>query len=312
MTDSFAPIVIFTYNRPLHIRQTIEALLANELASQSDLIIYSDGPKNDPASKKGVEQTRRYLQTITGFKSVRIVERDKNIGLAGNVIEGVTQVVNQFGRIIVLEDDLLTSPFFLRFMNETLEKYAKIDSVASVHGFVYNIKDPLPENFFLRHISSLGWGTWADSWKLFEPDGQKLLDEIESRHLSSLFNFNNSMKFLRMLEKQIRGENNSWAVRWYASTFLAEKLALYPNESLVFHNGSDSSGSNTGDEKWLDVSLAQHPIRVADHLPLEESAEARLAYEQFFRSIRIPLKVHVKKKLQKIYSQFKKKLYKQN
>ena len=310
--DSLAPIVIFVYNRPQHIRQTIEALLKNEQAPESDLIIFSDGAKNDPASRKGVEQTRSYLKTISGFKSVRVIERDNNIGLAGNVIDGVTRIVDEYGKIIVLEDDLLTSPFFLQFMNEALIKYEKEDKVASVHGFVYNIKEPLPENFFLRHISSWGWGTWVDSWKLFEPNGQKLLDEIEERNLKSLFNFNESLKFLRMLEQQIRGENNSWAVRWYASIFLAGKLSLYPDKSLIFHNGSDSSGSNIGDERWMDTLLTQHPIRVVDHLPIEESVQARLAYEHFFRSIRIPFKVHVKKKLYKIYSQFKKKLYRQH
>ena len=304
--NTLAPVAIFTYNRPLHIQQTIEALLKNELASQSDLIIYADGPTTDVSNIKSVEKTREYLKTISGFKSVAIIEQEKNIGLAGNVIDGVTQILDKYGKIIVLEDDLLTSPYFLKFMNEALDEYEQEEKVVSVHGFVYNIQEPLPENFFLRHISSLGWGTWKDSWKLFEPDGQKLADEMESRDLVSLFNFNNSWKFYKMLQQQIRGENNSWAVRWYASTFLADKLSFYPNQSLVFHNGSDSSGSNTGDEKWLDVTLAEHPIRIVEHLPLEESLQARAAYERFFRNIKIPLKVHIKKKILKIYSKFKK------
>ena len=107
-----APIVIFTYNRPWHTQQTVEALLKNEIhASESDLIIFSDAPKNE-AAKKGVEETRSYIRNITGFKSLRIIERDRNFGLANNIIDGVTSIVNEFGRIIVLEDDLLTSPLF--------------------------------------------------------------------------------------------------------------------------------------------------------------------------------------------------------
>lgn len=134
-----APIVIFTYNRPWHTQQTVEALLKNEYASESDLIIFSDAPKNE-AAKKGVEETRSYIRNITGFKSLRIIERDRNFGLANNIIDGVTSIVNEFGRIIVLEDDLLTSPYFLKFMNEALSLYEDEERVISVHGYIYPIK----------------------------------------------------------------------------------------------------------------------------------------------------------------------------
>ena len=123
-----APIVLFTYNRPVHTRQTIDALLKNEYASESDLIIFSDAPKND-AAEDGVRQTRAYLRGITGFRSINLIERAENMGLAANIIDGVTQVVNEYGQIIVLEDDLLTSPFFLKYMNEALSMYEDANEV---------------------------------------------------------------------------------------------------------------------------------------------------------------------------------------
>lgn len=295
-----APIVIFTYNRPLHTQQTVEALLKNEYASESDLIIFSDAPKNETA-KRGVEETRSYIRNIVGFKSLRIIERDRNFGLANNIIDGVTSIVNEFGKIIVLEDDLLTSPYFLKFMNEALDKYENVDEVVSVHGYVYPVKGKLPTNFFLKHTDSLGWGTWKESWKVFNPDGTYLLAEIERKKLESTFNFNNSLNFLKMLKQQIARENDSWAIRWYASSFLADKLSLFPCKSLVFHNGNDIQGTNSdSSDKWLDVELSATEIPVVD-FPIEENLEVRTIYEHFFIISRPNLLVRAVSRLRKIY-----------
>lgn len=295
-----APIVIFTYNRPLHTRQTVEALLKNEHASESDLIIFSDAPKNEIA-RKGVEETRSYVKSITGFKSLRVVERAKNYGLANNIIDGVTSVVNEFGRIIVLEDDLLTSPYFLKFMNEALEKYEKVDEVVSVHGYLYPVKEKVPTNFFLRHTDSLGWGTWKNSWEVFNPDGVYLLDQIEKNNLQTIFNFNNSLNFLKMLRQQIAGENNSWAIRWYASAFLENKLSLFPGKSLVFHNGNDIQGTNSdSSDKWLDVELSDVEIPIID-IDIKENIDVRCIYERFFKKSRPNLCIRAISRLKKMY-----------
>ena len=199
-----APIVLFTYNRPVHTRQTIDALLKNEYASGSDLIIFSDAPKND-AAEDGVRQTRAYLRGITGFRSIKLIERAENMGLAANIIDGVTQVVNEYGRIIVLEDDLLTSPYFLKFMNEALTMYEQVEEVISVHGYVFPIKRKLPESFFIRGTDCLGWGTWKRGWDLFTPNGAELLNEIKARKLEWTFDFSGSYPFIKMLGKQAEG-----------------------------------------------------------------------------------------------------------
>ena len=199
-TMNLAPIVLFTYNRPVHTQQTIEALLKNKYAADSDLIIYSDAPKNNEA-KEGVENTRKYLNTIIGFKSVSIVAREKNFGLANNIIDGVTSVVKKYGRIIVLEDDLLTSPYFLQYINDALNLYENEDDVISIHSYIYPIKRKLPDTFFIKGADCLGWGTWERGWNLFNPDGKYLFEELIKRKLTKEFDFNNSYPYTKMLKR---------------------------------------------------------------------------------------------------------------
>ena len=204
------------------------------------------------------------------------------MGLAANIIDGVTQVVNEYGRIIVLEDDLLTSPYFLKYMNEALTMYEHADEVISVHGYVYPVKKLLPENFFLIHTDSLGWGTWKDKWVYFNPNGEELLRQLTQKKLLRQFNFDGSYDFVKMLRRQIKGENNSWAIRWYASAFLNNKLSLYPGRSLIFHNGSDGSGTNYGGDSALDVELSDRPI-LLNPLAFHEDSKAKQAFIHYFR-----------------------------
>jgi len=114
-----APVILFTYNRPNHIKRNIESLLKNKEAGQSDLFVFSDAPKKEEDKLK-VEQVREYLSTITQFQSVTIVKREFNYGLGKNIIDGVTEIVATYGKVIVLEDDLVVSPYFLEYMNEGL------------------------------------------------------------------------------------------------------------------------------------------------------------------------------------------------
>jgi len=284
-----APIILFTYNRPRHTKETVEALLLNELANESELIIISDAAKNEEAAK-GVDETRQYLKTITGFKSIQIIERETNYGLANNIIDGVTTVVNEYGKVIVLEDDLLTSPFFLTYINEALDIYQNEEDVISIHSYVYPIKRKLPETFFLRGADCLGWATWKRGWDLFNPNGVMLKNEIEEKKLIRDFNYNNSYHFFKMLTQQIAGQNNSWAIRWYASAFLKNKLTLHPGRSLIFHNGSDGSGTHCGASEELDVKLTDTPIFLKKN-EIKENQKARNAYIHYFRYTRILKKI---------------------
>jgi hypothetical protein len=276
-----APIALFVYNRLHHTRRTVDSLKKNTLAGVSELVIFSDAPKTEVHSEK-VREVRQYIRQIEGFKSVSIIERDSNFGLARSIIDGVTRVVKKYGRIIVLEDDMVTSPYFLTYMNEALEKYADDERVVSIHGYVYPVGQPLPEAFFLPGADCWGWATWSRGWACFNSDGQFLLEELKRRKLISAFDYNEAYPFSKMLEGQIKGTNDSWAVRWSASAFLAGKLTLYPGRSLVHNIGNDNSGTHCGESADFNANLSSTQINL-NNINSEPSQEGRQAFEDFFR-----------------------------
>jgi glycosyl transferase family 2 len=278
-----APIALFVYNRLEHTERTVTSLQANDLAPKSDLLIFSDGAKNQVAAAT-VQQVRRYIWGIGGFRSVSIVERERNLGLANSIIAGVTQVVSQHGRVIVLEDDLVTSPHFLRYMNDALTYYCNDERVISIHAYSPPVSEALPETFFLRGADCWGWGTWARGWSLFESDGDILLSELRKRGLGRLFDFNHSYLYMKMLEDQIAGENDSWAIRWYASAFLRDKLTLYPGISLVSNIGNEGSGFHGSRDKSFDVTVANRMVSVG-RTEVMHSEVAFRAFANFFASL---------------------------
>lgn len=281
---SLSPVILFTYNRPEHVGRAVSSLLSNPEAAETDLIVYSDGARGD-SDKAGVEASRRLAREISGFKTVTIVERERNMGLAANVIYGVTEVVNRYGRVIVVEDDLIVSPFFLRFMNDALDCYADEPRVGHIQACDFTGDKLLPDTFLIKFTGSWGWATWQRAWRLFNADGSALLSEMERRGLTREFDFNGAYPFTRMLRRQIAGITNSWAIRWNASLFLADVLSLnIGGATLVKNNGFDGSGTNCGDEDDLyDSNFATAPIRVNKILPIEENSEARHAFERYYR-----------------------------
>lgn len=293
----FAPIILFVYNRPDHTRQTVEALRKNLLAEESELIIFSDAAKNQ-GDKIQVSQVRQYLKTIRGFKNIRIKERPDNCGLAKSIISGVAQTVNAYGKIIVLEDDLITSPYFLKYMNDALAYYEANLSVISVSGYSYPVKAKLPETYFLKGADCWGWATWKRGWDLFESDGRKLLSEINDKNLSYAFNYNNSYPFTKMLEDQIQGRVDSWAIRWQASAFAKNKLTLYPGQPLVKNIGLDNSGTHCSNSIKYDTVIASRPINIKE-IPVAESAFAVKAIVKYFNSFKpgIIKKIRLKLKI---------------
>lgn len=277
-----SPVALFVYARPDHARRTVEALLNNPDAPDSDLIIFSDAAKTSDKSAV-VQEVRCYVDSVQGFRSVTVYRRPFNFGLAKSIIEGVTQVLSEHDSVIVLEDDLITSPHFLAYMNDALTRYANDDRVISLHGYMYPVSDPLPEAFFLRGADCWGWATWRRGWALFNPDGQFLLDELRRQKLLNAFDFNCAYGYSAILRGQISGKNDSWAIRWHASAFLANKLTLYPGKSLVHNIGNDSSGTHCGTSTALDVDLVTSPIDLS-HIQVEPSEKAAKAIEHFFRA----------------------------
>jgi len=282
-----APIILFVYNRPWHTQQTVEALQKNELADESELFIYSDAPKNEHAIEN-VARVREYIKTIEGFKKVTIIERAKNWGLADSIIDGVTRTVNDYGRVIVLEDDLVTSPYFLRFMNEGLEYYKDVEKVMHIAGYIYPlVTDALPDTFFLKPTSCWGWATWARSWKYFKKNTDELL-EFFTEDMRKDFNLGNSYNYFAQIELNKKGLLNTWAIYWYASVFLKGGLSLHPRISFVKNIGHDGSGVHCGESLDFDTELA-NVYHINFESKIDESLTARQALIEYFNSIKIPL-----------------------
>ncbi len=275
-----APISLFVYNRPEHTRRTIEALKANQWASSSDLIIFSDNAK-DARDEKSVARVREYIRLVSGFRTVEIYLREKNFGLAKSITSGITQVLEKNDRIIVLEDDIVTSPFFLKYMNTSLDVYEPDERVISVHGYLYPIAEQFTRAFFLKGADCWGWATWRRGWKLFNSDGAYLYSEIKKQGLLYDFNFCNTYPYGQMLKDQVDGKNNSWAILWYASAFLSDRLTLYPGRSLVHNIGNDGSGTHNTNARYFDTELNESIVQL-DDIPVRHSQAAYLAISRFF------------------------------
>ncbi len=257
---SLAPIILFVYNRPWHTKQTVEALQKNELASDSELFIYSDGPKDTEGSQAAVVEVRNYLKSVDGFRKITITESPKNLGLAASVIRGVSEVVNEYGRVIVLEDDLITAPSFLKFMNEALAFYKDIPRIFSITG--YN----LPPNvmkipkyyshdiYFNPRAHSWGWATWKDRWEKADWKVSVYDDFINNQESIAEFNLGGN-DLTQMLSLQMAGKIDSWAIRWCFAQFLQDAYAVYPVQSLVKNIGFDGSGvhcNTSGKSRYSD------------------------------------------------------------
>ena len=277
--SSQTPVAIFAYRRPNHLRRTLDALARNHGADQTNVTVICDGPRS-PGEASDCRSVVREAGRARPFNSITVEQRESNLGLARSIVGGTSQMLHQHERVIVLEDDIVTSPAFLTYMNDALERYSADDRVISVHGYSYPTK--IQEPFFLRGADCWGWATWRRGWELFDPDGASLLKRLREQALTDAFDFNGAYPYTRMLEDQIAGRNDSWAIRWYASAFLADKLTLYPGRCLVQNIGHDGSGTHGGATDRFEGDLAQQAPDLSG-VVVEESAAARSAFERYFR-----------------------------
>lgn len=281
MSGEVAPIVLFAFNRAEHLSRCIASLKENPEAPASDLYIYCDGPRHD-GDRPGVQAVRAMARGVVGFRSVNVVERQQNLGLAASIIGGVSALLAVHERLIVLEDDLLLSPYFLEYMNAGLTQYENDEKVCSIHGYCWPVDASLPETFFLRGADCWGWATWRRAWSGFRSDGAGLLKELREKGLTYAFDLDGAFPFTQMLADQVAGRNNSWAIRWHASCFLKEMLTLYPGKSLVHNLGNDSSGTHSKTTRRYDVDIQGSGVQVRE-IPIEPSVEARDAIIRFLR-----------------------------
>ncbi len=294
---SLAPVILFAYNRPQFTRQTLEALAANHLANESTLYIFADGPKaNAPDSIKiRIGEVRKLLRERKWCKEVIIKESNTNKGLAQSVIDGVTEIMNKHGKVIAIEDDVVTSPWFLQFMNDALVKYEHEERVLSIGSWNYYYNTGRDSNFFTHLPDTIAWASWQRAWKLLETDSRKLYNELRSKDLLHLFNVNDRFPYTDMLQQQIDGKVDSWAIRWTGTAVLHNTLTLYPPVSLSKHIGfgTDSTHVKSADyNKDLQLAMARVPV---DDVPVSENMNALVAWIDFEKNIR-PLKTSLKKK----------------
>lgn len=260
---SLAPIVMFVYNRADHFQQTYEALSKCIGATESELYIFSDGAKTEKDIPK-VREVREALESVANggcFQNVHIVESETNRGLAASVIAGVTQVLEEYGRVIVIEDDCLTSPTFLQFMNNALDTYEREKRVGAIAGYTPQIAFPekFQEDVFFSYRScSCGWATWKDRWDGVDWELKDMSDFYRNPTLIRKLNLNGIDRFIR-LYRQTQGNGSSWSVRFGAHLVKNDQLTVYPRYSYIQNIGCDASGvhSQAEDAQKMRVDLSK-------------------------------------------------------
>jgi hypothetical protein len=210
---SYSPIILFTYKRLDTLKQSVEALQKNYLAPESELIIFSDAAK-DQKDYEAVQNVRDYIKTIKGFKSIAIHEASQNKGLANSIIQGVSMILENYDSVIVLEDDLVSSPNFLNYMNNALRFYKNQENLFSIAGYSLPIKcDSKIDIYYTQRASSWGWATWKDRWEIIDWTVSDYDTFKKDKSKRKLFNRMGSDMF-SMLDKQMTGKLDSWAIRW--------------------------------------------------------------------------------------------------
>ena len=256
--------MLFVFRRPVHTARVLESLALNAELEHSELIVFCEGARND-REREAVAATRRLVREHARAGSVRIIERDQNLGCAASILAGINDVLATHDRIIVLEDDLVVSRFFLEYMNAALNRYAEDPSVLHVSGYMF------PNDFaksdtalVLPLTSSWGWGTWSRAWPNFDTTLKALpwLDASALRRFR--FDVLGAFPYRAMLTQYQRGEIDAWDIRWYLGCFRASGKAIFPGRSLVANIGFDDTGTHATDQTFTESpeAIAERRIKV--------------------------------------------------
>jgi hypothetical protein len=275
----WAPIALFIYNRPEHTRRMISSLQACDGFADSPIYVFADGPRQDqdiPAIRETRAEARRLLGDGAFF-----LEQDANRGVERSIVAGVTQLCDQHGVAVVIEDDLIFSPYFLTFLNTGLRLYQDQPRVMQVCGYMYDVPEfrQRAEAMFLPMTNSLGWATWKRAWDQFDPDAtgwrERLRDDRDRRR----FDLDGHFKYAQMLSHHMGGRAPAWDIRWYYSVFRNDGLVLYPPRTLVLHTGFDGTG--THDRFSLPVHQAELETNATFVLPTQvaEDQSAGFVFE---------------------------------
>ena len=245
-----APVVLFVYNRLDHTMNVIESLKNNILADDTDLYVFSDAAKTEKA-QNSVGAVREYIRKTDwrkNFRNVTVVEAEENKGLAKSIIGGVTGVLKKYGKVIVIEDDLVLSPHFLQYMNGALEYYQDAPEVWSISGYSFpmkSLKRYEHDVFYSYRGTSWGWATWLDRWKMTDWDVKDFPKLMSDKEWQKRFNRGGN-DLTQMLKAQMEGRINSWAIRWVFAQSNLEMYTVYPKHSYILNDGCDGSGTHVG------------------------------------------------------------------
>jgi hypothetical protein len=271
MAASFAPIILFAFRRPVHTQNALDSLAANAEAHDSTLYVYCDGAKSgaSPEELADIAEVRRIAHNERRFGRTIVTERDSNLGLANSIVGGVTEVIRRHGSAIVVEDDLIVSRYFLKYMNDSLSRYRDNPRVGQIGACNFFACGPrYPRSFFIPIADCLGWATWVDRWQHFEPDAALLLSKLEKSGLRRRFDMEGAYPMERMLRSQVERHVDSWAIRWQAVCVLKDWWTLYPNRSMSNHIESQVNTHasinilpplETEDVKYETISVEENP-----------------------------------------------------
>jgi hypothetical protein len=296
--NDLAPVVLFVYNRLDHTKKTIKALQNNTLAKKTDLFIFSDNAKNEMA-EKDVKQVREFIQSIDGFKTIHIIKRTENFGLAKSIISGVTEVINKYEKVIVLEDDLVSSHKFLEFMNAALEYYKNEKKVWHISGWNYTLDKFIENDVFLwRAMNCWGWATWKDRWIKYERNIDKTISDFSKEDIIN-FSFNNYRDFWKQILDNKSKKINTWAIFWYATIFKNGGLCLNPSISYIKNIGQDGTGTNSIAIGNIN-NLLNTKINIKFETKIEENKEAIEYLTKYFKSQKKNIITRITNKISRI------------
>ena len=246
-----APIALFIYKRPAHLRATLASLAACPEASQTALCVFADAARL-PEHAQDVADARAVARSATGFASVTIVEREENWGLARSITHGVADMCQRFGRVVVVEDDLIVGRDFLRFLNAGLDRYAGDERVMQISGYAFPVDGGSEGTaYFLPIVSCWGWAIWDRAWSQFDPAMSAFAEIQKDAKARHRFNLEGAYDYWGMVQDQRRGAIDSWGIRWQMSLFARDGAVLYPAKSLVENAGADATGTHgTGDKAF--------------------------------------------------------------
>ena len=280
---NYAPVAIFCYKRLDHLKHCVNSLLNNNEINNSEVYFFCDNSKSEEDSE-AVTKVREFVKSIKHPKK-NIILRNKNFGLQKNLVSGISEVLENHNTVIVVEDDLILSKNFLRYMNDSLKNFKDSNDVVSIHGYCYPDIKIQDNYFFLKGADCWGWATWKEKWSLYESNAMKLLVKLLlSPHKIYDFNFSIYGPYLKMLINTCMGNNNSWAIKWYTSAFLEGKLTLYPKHSFVFNSGLDNSGDHCNNTSNYDTNISEDYIQV-ENINIMENSEARKEFNKFFKNL---------------------------